>query len=262
MRVDRIDDVVRIERLAVVELDTLSQLERPDPRLRIGLPALRELAGNVSVSRHFSQVAAYLPARVEVVGIDKLRAFQAVGGRAAAHRLAQPSSMHRLGRLGLFHPDAERDRGRQSEGRGLPDEFAPTDSAFRQAALKVFQLLHGFLLLIRFNCSVEVLSYSSRTPSSILVLTSSRGPGVFYSSRGNRLKSPLHGSQVTRVPPLRVRPRSRALQASLHFESMAFDPPGKPPVDCRLRGNDAILPNSSIHPDPCLGSVGQVRAKA
>ena len=172
MHVDRVDDVCRVERVPVVEFDALAQLEGPDLRFRVGLPALRELAGHVAVGGDLDEAVAYLPARVEIVGVQQRRTFQAVRRRATAHRLTQSAAVLRFGGPRLLHPDGEGYRRHHAQGGGLSDEFAPCDPAFGQAALKVFQLFHGLLLLMRLYISVEAPKHCNRDSLDIRSLES------------------------------------------------------------------------------------------
>ena len=64
VQVDREDHVIGIHRLAVVEFDTLAQLEHPDGQIVVGFPAGRKLRDENAAGTDLDQVVADLPLQV------------------------------------------------------------------------------------------------------------------------------------------------------------------------------------------------------
>ena len=75
MAVNRVDDVLGFEALAIMKLDTLAQLECPLACIGGRLPALREVRTHVAVGHHLGHVVAALPVRVFWVCVDDQRAI-------------------------------------------------------------------------------------------------------------------------------------------------------------------------------------------
>ena len=124
VNVDGMDDVLGHERLAVVELHALAQLEDPLGGVVGHLPAFRQFAHDLAVRGHLGDVAQKLPLGIDLVRIAAAKhAEQGVGVRAAAQRLTQLAALLRRSGLGLFGQQGCRNRRRQAEGRGTLDEI-------------------------------------------------------------------------------------------------------------------------------------------
>ena len=145
----RLDDVVRAEGLAVVELDASLELEGPDRRVVRGLPAFRQLAGQAAVGPDLGQavedhaVGGHLH---EDVGVGPaVPAVRGVRARAADLDRAAPLGAGRE-RLAADQRGGQRRAAR--EGGRLRQEIPARDAVFRQRAFQLPEFVHTCLLLL------------------------------------------------------------------------------------------------------------------
>ena len=142
MHVDRVDDIGRLEALAVVELDSLAQLEAPLGRVGSALPALRQFARQVTLRGDLHQVVSDLPTRVRIVNLDQTAAGEGVVGGSTSERLAKLAAALGRGRPGFLRQHQRRNRAGHPEGGHLPDEIPARDAPLRELALQFFDLSH------------------------------------------------------------------------------------------------------------------------
>ena len=141
MMPEGVDDIPGVERLAVVELDALANLEHPRLRVRGGVPALRQLRNQLTRGRHLGQVVADLAEQyVDHVGIQNEPGVQDVAGRATRGPDAQPTALLRRRPCLVEHG---RCRGcRQTERDGCRHEVTTTDPPRSDGRSKPVDLVH------------------------------------------------------------------------------------------------------------------------
>ena len=163
--VDRVDHILRVERLAVMELDALSKVEHPYRCVVRGFPAFRQLPRDVAVRGDHGQVVSAAPRREDVVGVKQGRAGQRIGGGAAAYRQAEAAPTFRFRRFRRLGQQAGRYRSPHADGGCAIDELAPAEAAFGQAALQIVERFHGwFSTGSGFRCGAVGPLFRHRTP--------------------------------------------------------------------------------------------------
>ena len=137
--VERGDDVVGIERLAVVELHALAQLEGPGRGIGRSVPALGQLADEIAVRRDFGQVVAQLAETdVDHVAVEGLRRIEHVARAAAGDGDPQPPAL--LGRRPRLAGERARRRRRNTKRGRAEQEITAVDPPFSKALFEVLDL--------------------------------------------------------------------------------------------------------------------------
>src|SRR5882724_1516787 len=142
MQVQRIDDVVGIERLAVVEGDALAEVEDPFGGAGLRFPALGQLRYRLVVGAVLDEAIHQGEADLQRDGVRIGRDVQAVGGAAAGHAEPERAALLRLvghARLG----EQGRGQGRaDAERRRAAHEIAPADAALRDLLRPILEFSH------------------------------------------------------------------------------------------------------------------------
>ena len=142
--VDRRQHVFDGERLAVVELDALANLEAPDSGVVRGLPAFRqiglELAGLADLRQHVVGGEVDLPHEVVLIGPR----IERVGRRAVPDTGPYVAALFRRLRDGLAGQCRGKSDG-DAKGRRAAHEFAPRDLAVLEELGIEIELFHDVI---------------------------------------------------------------------------------------------------------------------
>ena len=133
MPVERCDDVVRGNGLAVMKFDALAQLENPLGGIRAGFERFGEQTRQLTIRTNLGQTA--VQRRKQEVGVPtgQLGGIELVGGRALNGCDPQVTAIFWRHRL-RFAEQRAWNNGSQAQGPGSLHKVTPRDFAFFQAA--------------------------------------------------------------------------------------------------------------------------------
>ena len=193
MQVDRVDDVVGVQRLAVAEGDALADVAHPFRRIVAGLERLEQLGLNLVLVVDLDQPVEDAGGDVDHHGVEIGPDIHAVGGAAAGRTDAQVAALHRRLRVAGLRQHAARQRGGDAERRRASHELAPAYAAVGGGQLQLFPLIHA------------------RSPSSLsMALSPFSARRRSVGSHGRR-QSPVCATLCRTTPPQTIADQSGAM---------------------------------------------------
>ena len=143
MVVDRVEDVHGVQRLAVVELHVLAEVEAPGPGVRCRLPALGQTVGGLRLVVELDQRIAKLLGGHRLHPADGLCGVQVVARVRIHEPHAQPPALLRSLGAGRFaHERRGQGHSRRGEGRCPGQEFATAEVPLAPHAIEAFDFFH------------------------------------------------------------------------------------------------------------------------